>query len=108
MVWVYNYHQIPAGSYTGKTLNIAGTATRPAQQFKLYANSGTLSLLSTRNFTSGPIHMAIILGWLRNNGYIPANAVLKQLDFGEEIASTNNVPETWTFDRYNNSVKLAS
>lgn len=108
MVWVWNYHQIPAGGNTGKVLNIAASGNNPAQQFDLYANSGTLSLLSTKNFTHGAIHMAIILGWLRNEGYIPANAVLKQLDFGEEIASTNNVSDTWSFSRYNNSVKLAS
>lgn len=104
MVWVYNYHQYPAGSNTGKVLNIAGTSTQPAQQYDLYSNGGTLSLVSTTNFTSGAVHMADIFGWLRNEGYIPATSVLKQLDFGEEIVSTNGDSDTWTFSRYNNSI----
>lgn len=108
MVWTYNYHQVPAGSDTGKVLDIPASGSNPAQSFELWANSGTVSLVSKTNFTHGAIHMAIILNWLKNGGYIPANAVLKQLDFGEEIASTNNVSDTWTFSRYNNSIKLNS
>jgi hypothetical protein len=103
MVWENTYGQIPAGSNTGKTLTING------QTFDLWAKTGsqpTYSLVSTVNLSSGVIHMVDILNWLKTLGYVTNTDILVQLNMGEEIVSTGDVPETWTYSLYNNSVKL--
>jgi hypothetical protein len=96
-------HTSPAGSPTGQTITVRG------QKFALWVRGGTgptYTLVSERNITSGAVHMAITLNYLKGLGYVSDADRLVQLNMGEEITSTSGTPETWSFSAYSNHVRL--
>jgi hypothetical protein len=100
MVWMDTYHTQPAGSNTGKVLRIGN------QSYDLWANnasSPTYSLVNTGNFTTDIAHIVDVLNFLKGLGYVNNSDTLKQLDFGEEILTTNG-PQKWTYTAYHNRV----
>jgi Glycosyl hydrolase family 12 len=101
MVWYDVNNTSPAGSNTGKTLTVGN------RTFDLWANTGadpTYTLVSQETVISGTVNFVDYLNFLKSLGYVADTDTLVQLNFGEEILSTNSSPETFTFTKYNNVV----
>jgi hypothetical protein len=82
-----------------------GTATFDGQTFQIWdsvprGQSGTISFLLEGNETSGTVDLLSMLEYLADNGWIPADSGLNQVDFGWEICSTGGQPETFTMSSY--------
>ncbi len=41
-----------------------------------------------------------IFHWIAQKGWLPSNTELQQVDYGAEIVSTGNVPETFSYSSF--------
>jgi hypothetical protein len=58
---------------------------------------GYVAFVAESNFTSGSMNLLQFFKWLMTQGWIPSSSTLGAIDYGVELVSTNNVPETFSF-----------
>jgi hypothetical protein len=97
MVWTYNHGQSPGGS-------LQGSVTIGGRGYKVWrgTSSGSqyVALVADQNFTSGTMDLLGIFRWIAQKGWLPSNTELQQVDYGAEIVSTGNVPETFSYSGF--------
>jgi len=100
MIWNDNYNQYPAGSKMGQTT--IGSTTYNV--YKGPMNNWTYIAFVPVNatITSGTDNLLSFFSYMSGNGWISTSAVLKQIDYGVEICSTDN--ESATFKVTNFSI----
>ena len=93
MIWTDNQAQRPAGSVVATGLQFGG------QTWTLWATSNNhiLSFVPSTDMAAGTVNIRAMLDYLINNGRVPANSTLGQIDYGVEIVSTNGAPGTFRF-----------
>jgi hypothetical protein len=101
MIWVDNHKQRPAGT-------VIKHVTINKQKFALWRGSSTMYSfeLQGRQETKGTINILSFLGYLVNHRYLSRNDTLAQVNFGWEIASTDNRPMDFTVTRYSLTTTL--
>ena len=92
MIWVENFHQVPAGT-KAKTVTLGG---RTYDVWKTSDNH-YIAFVPTVVFTSGTIDILEIFKWTTMQGWFPASSTLGQLDFGVEIVETGGSAATFQF-----------
>jgi hypothetical protein len=94
MVWTDNHGQSPGGS-------AAGTVTLDGRGYQVWRGTGSggqyIALVADQNFMSGTVNLLDIFQWIAQKGWLPSNTELQQVDYGAEIVSTGNVPETFSY-----------
>jgi hypothetical protein len=100
MVWVDNHGQQPAGI-------VSGEAVLAGQHFRVYRGSAHMVslVLSGTHEAIGSVNLLLVLRWLVDNGYLRGTDSLTQVNFGWEIASTDQVPLGFTLHGYSLSVE---
>ena len=95
MVWVDNHKQQPAGGVVAQTL-VDG------QQFGIYRGSPDMYslVLAGTHETKGTMNLLGALYALVNRGYLSSSDTLTQVDFGWEVASTDNFPMGFEMHSY--------
>jgi hypothetical protein len=94
MIWTDNHGETPAGSpMTSVTFNGASYTVWKG-------NNGPVSFVADSTVTSGTLNLLAFFQWLISKGFEPANSNLQQVDYGVEIASTNNTQETFNFSNF--------
>jgi hypothetical protein len=103
MIWVDNHKQRPAG-------NVIKYVTVNKQKFALWRSSDAMYTFALRykQETKGTIDVLGFLTYLVNHGYLSKKDTMTQVDFGWEIASTDNRPMDFTVTRYSLSTTLKS
>jgi hypothetical protein len=87
MVWVDNHQQRPAGGMVAQA-EVAG------QRFRIYQGSSHMYslVLAGPQESKGTVNLLAALSALMQRGYISSSDTLTQVDFGWEVASTDNLP----------------
>jgi Glycosyl hydrolase family 12 len=97
MVWTDNHGQSPGGS-------AAGTATIDGRGYQAWRGTGSggqyIALVADQNFMSGTVNLLDIFQWIAQKGWLPSDTELQQIDYGAEIVSTGNVPETFSYSNF--------
>jgi hypothetical protein len=95
MIWNRNCGQTPAGSDQG-------SVTFNGITYTVYATSGDsyVAFVANSTFTSGTVNLLAFYDWLITNNFIASDSVVDQIDYGVEVCSTNNAPETFTFNNF--------
>jgi Glycosyl hydrolase family 12 len=93
MIWTENYHQVPGGS-------VVGSATFDGRSYTVWKGGSYIAFVANTNFTSGTVNLLEVFKWITEQGWIPADSTLGQVDYGAEIVSTNNVPATFAFSDF--------
>jgi hypothetical protein len=95
MVWVDNHRQKPAGGIVAQTV-VDG------QPFGIYQGSSHMYslVLTSAHETKGTMNLLAALYTLVNRGYISSSDTLKQVDFGWEVASTDDFPMGFEMHSY--------
>jgi hypothetical protein len=92
MIWTENYKQVPAGSR-------AATVTLGGRIYDVWktSNNRYIAFVPKTVFTSGSIDILELFRWTMDQGYLPMNSTLGQLDFGVEIVETGGGEATFRF-----------
>jgi hypothetical protein len=95
LVWVDNYHRVPAGSQVA-------TTTLDAHTYDVWrtADRSSIVLESRAPFTSGTVDLLKIVDWTITQGWLSSNSTLGQIEFGVEIASTDGASATYAFNAF--------
>jgi hypothetical protein len=97
MVWTDNHGQSPGGS-------LQGSATIDGRGYQAWRGTSSggqyVALVADQNFTSGTMNLLDIFQWIAQQGWLPSNTELQQVDYGAEIVSTDNVPETFSYSNF--------
>jgi len=93
MIWNQNHDQTPAGS-------IQTTVTLGGRQYVVWRDGTYIAFVAKSSFSSGSIDLLGMFNWLMSKGWIPSNTTLGQVDYGVELVSTNNAPETFSFSNF--------
>jgi hypothetical protein len=92
MIWTENFNQVPSGkkvatgTFSGKTYDVWKTS-----------DNGYIAFVPSAPFTSGTIDLLAIFKWTIQQGWLPANSTLGQIDFGVEVVSTAGAQARWDF-----------
>jgi hypothetical protein len=103
MIWVDNHKQTPSG-------NVIKHVTIDKQRFALWRGSDTMYsfALQGKQETKGTIDVLSFLSYLVNHGYLSKKDTMTQVNFGWEIASTDNRAMDFTVTHYSLSTGLKS
>ena len=93
MIWNDNHGQSPGGSYQ-ETVSIDG------RSYQVYSSGSYIAFVATSNYTSGTVNLLEFFKWLMSKGMIPSNTTMGQVDYGIELVSTNNAPETFSVNNF--------
>jgi hypothetical protein len=95
LVWVDNYHRVPAGSQVA-------TTTLGAHTYDVWrtADGSSIVLESRAPFTSGTVDLLEIVDWTITQGWLSSSSTLGQIEFGVEIASTGGASATYAFNAF--------
>lgn len=94
MIWTNNHGQTPAGS-------VQTTVTIDGRSYTVYKTTGNyIAFVANSNFTSGTMNLLDFFQWITGKGWLASDATLGQVDYGAELVSTDNVPETFTFSNF--------
>jgi len=94
MIWTYNHGQSPGGSDTGQQVTISG------HSFEVFRGGGYIAFEAKQNFTSGTLDLLQVFKWIISKGWLTSHATLGQVDYGVELVSTDNTPETFAITNY--------
>jgi hypothetical protein len=98
MIWTHNQDQSPAGS-------VQGTVTIDGQSWTAWRGSGGyMAFVANSNVSSGNLNLLAFFQYVINNGWVPSNSTLNQVDYGVEICSTNGQPATFSFSNFSVNV----
>ena len=95
MIWVDTYNRVPAGNQV-TTITLGG---RSYDVWKTSDNS-YIALVSTVPVTSGTFDLLAIFQWTIDQGWLPSDTTLGQIDFGVEIESTGGASATYQFNDF--------
>ena len=93
MIWNENHGQTPGGSEQG-------TATIDGRSYTVWRSGSYIAFVASTNFSSATMNLLGFFKWIMAKGWIPGNSTLGQVDYGVELVSTNNVPETFSFSNF--------
>jgi hypothetical protein len=95
LVWVDNYHRVPAGSQVA-------TTTLAGHTYDVWRNAdGSSVVLESRApFTSGTVDLLKIIDWTIAQTWLLPSSTLGQIEFGVEIASTDGASATYAFNAF--------
>jgi hypothetical protein len=93
MFWVDNHGQTPSGSKLA-------TVTFGGSTWNLYGTGGYWAFVLNHNAPSGTVDLLGGLRYLQSTGALSASDQLWQVNFGWEICSTGNQPETFHMTSY--------
>lgn len=95
MIWTDNYNQVPAGDQVA-------TATFGDQTYDVWKTSDNqyIAFVPPAPITSGTVDLLAIFNWTIDQGWLPANSTLGQVDYGVEIVSTEGADATFTFTNF--------
>jgi hypothetical protein len=95
MVWVDNHDQTPAGGV------VTGTVVG-GQAFTIFEGSSTMYslVLAGTHESKGTLNLLAALYTLVDRGFISSSDTLTQVDFGWEVASTDNFPMAFQMRSY--------
>ena len=95
MIWVDNHGQAPAGSKVA-------TTTFSGATWDLYetSNRSYMAFVREGNASAGTVDLLTALHYLDGREDLVASDVLWQVNFGWEICSTAEAPETFTVSNY--------
>jgi hypothetical protein len=101
MIWVDNHKQVPAG-------RVIKHVTIDKRQVVLWRGSSTMYSFTLQGLqeTKGTINILSFLSYLVNHHYLSKNDTMSQVNFGWEIASTDNSPMDFTVTRYSLTTSL--
>ena len=104
MVWVDTYKQVPGGNKVATAVTLGG------HSYDVWYSPGSgtggyLAFYANQAITSGTIDLLGLFKYAVMNNWLPATAVVNQLDFGIEVCSTNGQDATWTVDNYSLTAK---
>jgi len=94
MIWTDNHGETPAGSPM-TSVTIGGMSYTVWK-----GNDGPVSFVADSTITSGNLNLLAFFQWLISKGWEPANSNLQQVDYGVEIATTNNTTQTFHFSNF--------
>jgi hypothetical protein len=97
MIWTYNRGQAPSGS-------VVASATLGGHTYQVWKNDGYIAFVADQNFTSGTLDLLQVFKWIIGRGWLTTSATLDQVDYGVELVSTGNVPETFSFSNFSVNV----
>ena len=93
MIWTENHGQVPSGSQVA-------TVTLDGRSWAVWKYGSYIAFVAGSNFTSGTMNLLTFFQWIMNQGWIPGNSTLGQVDYGVELVSTNGVPATFSFSNF--------
>ncbi len=93
MIWNENHNQTPAGS-------VQGTVALDGRTYTVWKTGSYIAFVANTYFSSGTVNLLDFFKWIMAKGWIPGNSTLGQVDYGAELVSTNNVPETFSFSNF--------
>ena len=93
MIWTENHGQVPSGSQVA-------TVTLDGRSWAVWKYGSYIAFVAGSNFTSGTMNLLTFFQWITNQGWIPGNSTLGQVDYGVELVSTNGVPATFSFSNF--------
>lgn len=93
MIWNENHGQTPGGSEQG-------TASIDGRSYTVWRSGSYIAFVASANFSSATMNLLGFFKWIMAKGWIPGNSTLGQIDYGVELVSTNNVPETFSFSNF--------
>ena len=94
MIWTYNRGQVPGGTDTGQQVSFSG------HSFEVYHGGTYIAFEAKQNFSAGTMDLLQVFQWIMGKGWLTSSATLGQVDYGIELVSTNNVPETFAITNY--------
>lgn len=93
MIWTQNHGQTPSGSQVA-------TVTLDGRSWAVWKDGTYIAFVANSNFTSGTMNLLAFFQWIMGQGWIPGSSTLGQVDYGAELVSTNNMPETFSFSDF--------
>jgi hypothetical protein len=93
MIWTENHGQVPSGSQVA-------TVSLDGRSWAVWRDGTYIAFVATSNFTSGTMNLLTFFQWIIGQGWMPSSSTLGQVDYGAELVSTNDVPETFTFSNF--------
>jgi len=93
MIWNYNHGKTPGGS-------VQGSATIDGRTYTVWQSGSYIAFVANSNFSSGTMNLLEFFKWIMTKGWIPGNSTLGQIDYGVELVSTDNAPETFSFSNF--------
>jgi hypothetical protein len=93
MIWTYNHGQTPSGS-------VVAHVTLGGQSYQVWKYNNYIAFVADHNFTSGTMDLLQFFNWIIGQGWLTTSATLGQVDYGVELVSTDNVPETFSFSNF--------
>lgn len=93
MIWTSNHGQVPLGS-------VQGHVTLGGQSYAVWRQGGYVAFVAVSNVASGSVDLLSAFNWIIGKGWISSSSTLGQVDYGVELVSTNNSPETFAVTNF--------
>jgi hypothetical protein len=93
MIWTDNHGQVPSGSRVG-------TTTIGGQSFAVWKSGSYIAFVAAGNVNSGSVNLLQAFDYIIGKGWLTSGATLNQVDYGVELVSTSNAPETFTVTNF--------
>jgi len=93
MIWTYNRGQVPSGS-------VVAHVTMGGRSYAVWKSGAYIAFVPSQNFTSGTLDLLQIFKWIIGQGWLTSSATLGQVDYGVELVSTGNVPQTFSVSNF--------
>jgi hypothetical protein len=93
MVWTQNHGQAPSGSTMGRM-------TAGGHSFQVWKAGTYIAFVADQDFSSGTVDLLSIFKYVISKGWLTNSATIGQIDYGVELVSTNNTPETFSINNF--------
>jgi Glycosyl hydrolase family 12 len=93
MIWNENFGQKPKGS-------IVAAVAFGGRAYEVWRDGNYIAFVADANFTSGSINLLQVFDWVVAQGWTSPTSVLSAVDYGVELVSTGDAPETYKFSNF--------
>jgi hypothetical protein len=93
MIWNQIDGQTPSGT-------VQATVTLSGRTWTVWKSGSYIAFVANTEFTSGTLNLLAFFQWVLGQGWAASDSTLRQVCYGAELVSTNNVPETLAFSDF--------